>query len=78
MDMTAFVKNGTTPIVAFFKDAVDTDLTHFATSLVERYIPLPWNLTSCGPRCGSDHMSWTTAGYPAIFATEGLFDGAPW
>ncbi|KZV93709.1 Zn-dependent exopeptidase [Exidia glandulosa HHB12029] len=74
MDMTAFVKDGTEPIVAFFKDVVDIELTRFATKLVEEYIPLNWNLTGCGTTCGSDHMSWTRAGYPAIFATEGLFE----
>ncbi|EJD54524.1 Zn-dependent exopeptidase [Auricularia subglabra TFB-10046 SS5] len=74
MDMTAWQKKGTTPIIAFFKDVVDMDLTDFAAKLVEQYTPLPWNLTSCGSTCGSDHMSWTRAGYPAIFATEALFE----
>ncbi|KAL1734135.1 hypothetical protein EV714DRAFT_281257 [Schizophyllum commune] len=75
MDMTAFVKSGTEPKIAFFKGQVDKNLTTFATKLVEAYSPLPWNLTTCGPGCGSDHMSWTKAGYPAIFATEGFFEG---
>ncbi|KAL1706508.1 hypothetical protein EV121DRAFT_278776 [Schizophyllum commune] len=75
MDMTAFVKSGTEPKIAFFKDQVDKNLTTFATKLVEAYSPLPWNLTTCGLGCGSDHMSWTKAGYPAIFATEGFFEG---
>ena len=73
--VTAFVKSGTEPKIAFFKDQVDKNLTTFATKLVEAYSPLPWNLTTCGLGCGSDHMSWTKAGYPAIFATEGFFEG---
>ncbi|KAL1744154.1 Zn-dependent exopeptidase [Schizophyllum fasciatum] len=77
MDMTAFVKEGTEPKIAFFQDKVDKNLTTFATKLVEAYVPLPWNMTTCGPTCGSDHMSWTRAGYPAIFATEGLFEDFP-
>ncbi|KZV80607.1 Zn-dependent exopeptidase [Exidia glandulosa HHB12029] len=75
-DMTAFVKDGTQPIIAFFDEVVDMNLTSFATTLVEEYTELPWNYTNCGPVCGSDHMSWTKAGYPAIFATESFFLGA--
>lgn len=75
MDMTAFVKNGTTPIVAFFDTNTDQNLTAFGTQLVEEYLPLPWKTTNCGSRCGSDHMSWTKAGYPAMFVTESLFEG---
>ncbi|KZV80603.1 Zn-dependent exopeptidase [Exidia glandulosa HHB12029] len=77
IDMTAFVKDGTKPIIALFDEGVDMILTSFATSLVEEYTDLPWNYTNCGPVCGSDHMSWTKAGYPAIAATEGLFWDLP-
>ncbi|TRM57458.1 hypothetical protein BD626DRAFT_412021 [Schizophyllum amplum] len=75
MDMTAFVKDDTTPVIAFFQDEVDKNLTTFATKLVDAYVPLPWNMTTCGPTCGSDHMAWTRAGYPAIIATEAKFEG---
>ncbi|KAH7106739.1 Zn-dependent exopeptidase [Auriculariales sp. MPI-PUGE-AT-0066] len=77
MDMVAFLRPGTPEIIGFFKDVVDKSLTKFGTKLVDRYIPLPWNMTGCGTSCGSDHMSWTKAGYPAIFATEGLFEDGP-
>lgn len=73
--MTAFVKNGTEPIIAFFDTDVDANLTSFATKLVDEYLPLKWNMTRCGNSCGSDHMSFTKAGYPAIIATEALFGG---
>ena len=73
--VTAYVKPGTTPIIAFFKDSVDMNLTNYLGSTVDRYSKLNWNLTTCGPICGSDHMSWMKAGYPAAFAFESLFEG---
>jgi len=73
--VTAFVKTGTRPIVAFFQSQVDANLTVFATKLVDEYLPLKWNFTGCGESCGSDHMSFYKAGYPVTFATEGLFEG---
>jgi bacterial leucyl aminopeptidase len=73
--VTAFVKKGTTPIVAFFQNQVDANLTVFATKLVDEYLPLKWNFTGCGKSCGSDHMSFYKAGFPVTFATEGLFEG---
>ncbi|KZP19025.1 Zn-dependent exopeptidase [Athelia psychrophila] len=74
MDMTAFLRNGTTPIIAFFDTNTDKNLTRFGTQVVEEYLPLGWNTTNCGTSCGSDHMSWTKAGYPAIFVAEGLVE----
>jgi bacterial leucyl aminopeptidase len=73
--VTAFVRDDKPKIIGLFKDVVDPELTEFVQKLVEAYTPLPWNMTGCGARCGSDHMSWTKAGYPAVFATEGLFEG---
>lgn len=73
--MTAFVKNGTKPIIAFFNNEVNMNLTTFSTQLVEEYIPLSWKYTGCGKFCGSDHMSFNKAGFPVAFATEGLFEG---
>ncbi|KZP13852.1 Zn-dependent exopeptidase [Athelia psychrophila] len=75
MDMTAFVRNGTTPIVAFFGQHTNPNLTAFATRVVDEYLNVGWNMTEFpNPRAGSDHMSWTKAGYPAAFAAEGLFE----
>ena len=68
------MKKDTVPIIGFFDELVDMNLTHFATSLVDKYLTIGWNYTRCGPYCGSDHMSFTTAGYPAIFAAEGLYE----
>lgn len=72
--VTAYVKNGTEPIIAFFDTNVDKNLTVFGTKLVEKYTPLKWNTTNCGTTCGSDHMSFTRAGYPAIFVAESLYE----
>ncbi|KAF7968213.1 hypothetical protein HWV62_31647 [Athelia sp. TMB] len=77
MDMTAFVKTGTNPIIGFFDAQVDANLTRFATALVDAYLPLPWAPTGCGDACGSDHMSFHKAGFPVAFATEGLFEDGP-
>lgn len=74
--VVAFLKNGTTPIIGLFDTNVDKNITTFTTKLVEKYIPLPWKFTGCGSSCGSDHMSWTKAGFPVAFATEGLFEGS--
>ncbi|KIY49400.1 Zn-dependent exopeptidase [Fistulina hepatica ATCC 64428] len=74
MDMTAFVKAGTTPVIALFKDNVNANLTNFCTQLVDAYIPLNWTLTRCGKFCASDHMSWTAVGYPAAFAIESRYE----
>jgi len=74
MDMTAFVKEGTEPIIGLFGDQVDKNLTTFTTNLIDAYIPLPWKMTGCGATCGSDHMSWHKAGYRSAFVTEGLFE----
>ncbi|KZP14543.1 Zn-dependent exopeptidase [Athelia psychrophila] len=77
MDMTAFVKKGSKPIIGFFDSQVNANLTTFATQLVESYIPLSWGYTGCGASCGSDHMSFNKAGFPVAFATEGLFEDGP-
>src|ERR1700742_4988582 len=73
--VTAFVKNGTEPIIGLFGDQVDKNLTSFTTKLVDAYLPLRWNMTGCGKTCGSDHMSWHKAGYRSAFVTEGMFKG---
>ena len=70
-----FVKNGTERAIYFFEDQIDKNLTDFLTGLVDTYLsPMKWGMTSCGKRCGSDHMSFTAAGYPAAFAFEGTFE----
>ncbi|KAJ7601009.1 peptidase [Mycena floridula] len=61
-DMTAWVKNGTTPAIAIFTNAVDATLTKFQKGLVDKY-----------RNAASDHFSWTRAGYASCHATEAPF-----
>ena len=69
------MKRGTTPIIGLFGDQTDKGLTDFTTSLIDEYCNIGWKMTGCGKTCGSDHMSWHKAGYPAAFVTESLFEG---
>lgn len=74
MDGLAVVKHGSVPRIGFFQDEVDKGLVDYVTGLVDAYLPVPWVLTGCGKRCGSDHMSWTRAGYRAAYVCEGPFE----
>ncbi|KAF8159899.1 Zn-dependent exopeptidase [Crassisporium funariophilum] len=73
LDMTAYVKPGTAPVVAFMPDYVDANLTAYVGSLVDEYTSLPWVINEpCGYAC-SDHASWNQLGYPSVMPFEGLF-----
>ncbi|KAI4521650.1 Zn-dependent exopeptidase [Schizophyllum commune Loenen D] len=74
MDGLAVVKHGVEPKIGLFQDEVDKGLLDYVTGLVDAYLPVHWTLTGCGKRCGSDHMSWTRAGYRAAYECEGLFE----
>ncbi|KAI5828256.1 Zn-dependent exopeptidase [Schizophyllum commune Tattone D] len=74
MDGLAVVKHGVEPKIGLFQDEVDKGLLDYVTGLVDAYLPVPWARTGCGKRCGSDHMSWTRAGYRAAYVCEGLFE----
>lgn len=45
MNMTVFVGNGTTPVVVFFGQHTNLDLTKFATRLVDDYLNAGWNMS---------------------------------
>uniref|UniRef100_D8QF49 Peptide hydrolase n=1 Tax=Schizophyllum commune (strain H4-8 / FGSC 9210) TaxID=578458 RepID=D8QF49_SCHCM len=66
--------HGVEPKIGLFQDEVDKGLLDYVTGLVDAYLSVPWALTGCGKRCGSDHMSWTRAGYRAAYVCEGLFE----
>ncbi|KAL1738547.1 hypothetical protein HDZ31DRAFT_50819, partial [Schizophyllum fasciatum] len=74
MDGLAVIKHGATPKIGLFHDEVDKALLDYVSGLIDAYLPIPWALTGCGKRCGSDHMSWTRAGYRAAYVCEGLFE----
>ncbi|KAG8789875.1 hypothetical protein FRB91_003782 [Serendipita sp. 411] len=72
LDMTGYVKSGTTPVVGFITDYVDSSLTAFVKTLVPAYLTIGVGESKCGYGC-SDHASWTSAGYPSVFPFESLF-----
>ncbi|KAJ3504088.1 hypothetical protein NLJ89_g8120 [Agrocybe chaxingu] len=73
LDMTAYVRPGTGPVVALVPDFTDSGLTTFVGQIVDEYTSLSWVINDpCGYAC-SDHASWNSQGYPAAFPFEGLF-----
>ncbi|ORY25532.1 hypothetical protein BCR39DRAFT_499090 [Naematelia encephala] len=70
-DMTAFIHANSTEAISFIKDEADPDLTEWCASLAREYSDLPVTVTVLNAPAGSDYMSWTRAGYPSAFATEG-------
>ncbi|KIM38304.1 hypothetical protein M413DRAFT_244225 [Hebeloma cylindrosporum] len=73
LDMTAYVKPGTQPVIAFMPDYTNANLTEFAGRLVDTYTTAKWVISEpCGYGC-SDHASWHNRDYPAILPFEGLF-----
>jgi len=72
LDMTGYVRAGTTPVIGAITDFTNPQLTAFLRLLVDEYCTIPWADTRCGYGC-SDHASWFRAGYPSSFAFEALF-----
>jgi len=72
LDMTFFVKSGTTPSFGIITDFVDPNLTAFLLKLVSAYSSLTTVQSKCGYGC-SDHASWNKAGYSSCFPFEGSF-----
>ncbi|KAF5383810.1 hypothetical protein D9615_003819 [Tricholomella constricta] len=73
LDMTAYVKPGSTEVIGLIPDYVDAGLTTYIGSLITAYSRLPF-VTS--PKCGyacSDHGSWYNQGYPSAFPFETRF-----
>jgi len=72
LDMTGYVRPGTTAKVATMTDFTDPQLTQFVRELTTTYTNLIWQNTRCGYAC-SDHASWNRAGYRTCMPAEGLF-----
>jgi len=72
LDMTGWVKPGSTEKFGIITDYTDADLSEFIRQLVPVYTNLPWANTRCGYGC-SDHASWNRAGFRACIPFEGLF-----
>lgn len=73
MDMTAWVKAGTEPVVGIITDFVSPEFTEFIRSIVGEYAQIPFVDTKCGYGC-SDHASWTKVGAPSAFTIESTFE----
>ncbi|KIM25831.1 hypothetical protein M408DRAFT_73840 [Serendipita vermifera MAFF 305830] len=73
LDMTGYVKPGTSPVVGFITDHVDPALTTFTKTLVNTYLTgIGIAESQCGYAC-SDHASWTSAGYSSVMPFESTF-----
>lgn len=73
LDMTGYVKPGTSPVVGFMTDYVDASLTAFTKTLVTTYLTnIGITESKCGYAC-SDHASWTSAGYSSVMPFESTF-----
>ena len=72
-DMTGYrvVKND--PTMWVFTDYVDSKLSDFVAQLIQTYVKVPVDYSSCGYGC-SDHASWTEEGIPSAFPCESNFE----
>lgn len=71
LDMTGY--NGSIEDIVLISDHVDAELTAFTGDLLETYLPeLAVTTTACGYAC-SDHASWTSRGFRAVFPFEARF-----
>ncbi|CAE6418040.1 unnamed protein product, partial [Rhizoctonia solani] len=72
LDMTGYVKPGTTGAITLVTDNTDSGLTSYVASLATAYSSIKTATTTCGYGC-SDHSSWTRQGYPAAFPFESTY-----
>ncbi|GAA5983252.1 hypothetical protein JCM10908_000213 [Rhodotorula pacifica] len=73
MDMTAYVKPGTKPVIGIIQDFVSPDFTAYLTNVVGEYASIKSVETKCGYAC-SDHASWSKVGVPSAFTIESTFE----
>ncbi|EAU90002.1 aminopeptidase [Coprinopsis cinerea okayama7 len=71
LDMTAYVRPGTTAVVGLLPDNTNAALTRTIQTLIDTYLSVPWVTSrACGYAC-SDHASWNREGFPSAAALEG-------
>jgi leucyl aminopeptidase len=75
LDMTGYVRPGTTRTIGVVVDFTNPALTAFVRQLVNTYTNIQWTNTQCGYAC-SDHGSWFRGGYPAAFVFESIFSNS--
>ncbi|GAA5939324.1 uncharacterized protein JCM15063_004487 [Sporobolomyces koalae] len=72
MDVVAYVKPNTEPVIGMITDGTNHDLVEFMKLLVNEYATIPYAETQCGYGC-SDFASFTKNGYPSACLAEGKF-----
>ncbi|GAA5915725.1 hypothetical protein JCM6882_004128, partial [Rhodosporidiobolus microsporus] len=72
VDVVAYIKPGTEPVVGLITDGVNENLTAFMKLVIGEYAQIPVATTQCGYAC-SDHGSWDKLGFPAACLSEGKF-----
>jgi leucyl aminopeptidase len=72
-DMTGYRVEADDPTMWVFTDYTDKGLSNYVAKLIDTYVHVPVDYSSCGYGC-SDHASWDEQGIPAAFPCESNFD----
>ena len=72
-DMAGYRVDKNDPTMWVFTDYVDETLSNYVAQLIQTYVKVPVDYSSCGYGC-SDHASWTEEGFIAAFPCESSFD----
>lgn len=72
-DMTGYRVDPKDPTMWVFTDYTDKGLSNYVAKLIDTYVHVPVDYSSCGYGC-SDHASWTEEGIPAAFPCESNFE----
>lgn len=72
-DMTGYRVDADDPTMWVFTDYTDKGLSNYVAKLIDTYVHVPVDYSSCGYGC-SDHASWDEQGIPAAFPCESNFD----
>lgn len=72
-DMTGYRVDSKDPTMWVFTDYTDKGLSNYVAKLIDTYVQVPVDYSSCGYGC-SDHASWTEEGIPAAFPCESNFE----
>lgn len=72
-DMTGYRVVANDPTMWVFTDYTDKSLSNYVAKLIDTYVHVPVDYSSCGYGC-SDHASWNDEGIPAAFPCESNFE----
>lgn len=72
-DMTGYRVDAKDPTMWVFTDYTDKKLSKYVAKLIDTYVHVPVDYSSCGYGC-SDHASWYYEGVPAAFPCETNFE----